>query len=246
MKRMNLLPPEMRPRDGARRGVSYMVVGALAAAVAAMLSYGVVIGGVRDDETELAALKNEAAEAQARADALSPYGEFAAMKDRRERSVRYVADTRFNYERLTRQLAQILPDGVWVSHLDVAPAPQDDEAVEAGADSASAVAPAPPAMTVSGCAPSQDVVANTLDRLRALTGATDVALGSSSHSGVDSAGASSSNKPYLVSGSGAAGSCGQAGRPRFGFDATVTLTAPEAEQGLTVPATTVTSAGAGS
>lgn len=245
MKRMNLLPPEMRPRDGVRRGVSYMVVGALAAAVAAMLSYGIVIGGVRHDETELASLRDETAEAQARADALSPYGEFAAMKERRERSVRFVAGTRFNYERLTRQLAQILPDGVWVSHLDVAPAPEDDEAVKAGADSMRAAIPTPPAMTVSGCAPSQDVVANTLDRLRALTGATDVTLGSSSHSGTESAGASS-NKPYLVSGSGADGGCGQAGRPRFGFDATVTLTAPDPEQALTTPATTVTSAGAGS
>ena len=239
MKRMNLLPPELRPRDGARRGSSYMVVGALAAAVAAMLSYGIVIGGVRHDESELASLKDETAAAQARSEALAPYGEFAAMKERRERSVRYVADTRFNYERLTRELAQILPQGVWVSHLDVAPAPPADEVVDAGADSTGGSVVPPPAMTVSGCAPSQDTVADTLDRLRALTGATDVSLGSSSHSGATG---SSSRKPHLVSGSGAAGGCGESGRPRFGFDATVVLTAPESEL-LSAPSPTPAGAG---
>jgi Tfp pilus assembly protein PilN len=239
MKRMNLLPPELRPRDGGRRGSSYVVVGVLAASVAAMLSYGVVIGGVRSDEHELASLKDETAKAQARADALSPYGEFADMKAQRERSVRTVADTRFNYERLTRELAQILPKSVWVSHLDVAPAAPTDDVVAAGADSAVGSRGVPPAMTVSGCAPNQDIVADSLDRLRALSGATNVTLGSSSQSG---AGASSSrNKPYLVSGAGSS-SCGEGGRPRVGFDATVTMTAPGSED-LSAPATTTTGAG---
>jgi Tfp pilus assembly protein PilN len=245
MKRMNLLPPELRPREGARRGSSYVVVGALAAAVVAMLSYGFVMSGVHSDEKELASLKDETATAQARADALSPYGAFADMKERREQSVRTVADTRFNYERLTRELTQVLPKGVWVSHLDVAPAAPTDEAVAAGVDSATGSQPVPPAMTVSGCAPNQDVVADALDRLRALTGATDVTLGSSSNSDAQGAGVPS-RKPYLVSGAGAGG-CAQAGRPRVGFDATVTLTAPGGEQ-LPAPTTTPTSTptGAGS
>lgn len=239
MKRMNLLPPELRPREGVRRGSSYVVVGVLAASVIAMLCYAVVIGGVRSDENDLASLKDETAEAQARADALSPYGEFAAMKQQRERSVRVVADTRFNYERLTRELTRILPQGVWVSHLEVAPAAPTDDVLAAGADSPTGAVAAPPAMTVSGCAPTQDVVADTLDRLRALTGATNVALGSSSQS--DAASSSSRGKPYLVSGAGS-GSCGEGGRPRVGFDATVTLTAPGSDQ-LPVPATTPTGAG---
>lgn len=234
MKRMNLLPPDLRPRDGSRRGSSYVVVAALAAAVLAMLGYGLVISGVRSEENELVSLKDEAQKARARADALSPYGEFADMKDARERSVRTVADTRFNYERLTRELTQILPQGVWVSHLDVAPAPPSAEAVQAGTDTPDGTQPTPPAMKVSGCAPSQDVVADTLDRLRALTGATDVALGSSSHSG--DAATSTADEPHLVSGPG--NGCGQAGRPRVTFDATVTLTAPAAET-----ATTLTGAG---
>jgi len=245
MKRMNLLPPEMRPREGGRRGSAYIVVAALTAAVLGMVGYGIVVSGIRSDESELAALKDETKQAQARADALSPYGAFADMKDRRERSVRMVADTRFDYERLTRELAQILPDGVWVGHLDVAPAPPAPEVVDAGVDSATAAgAVAPPAMKVSGCAPSQDVVADTLDRLRALTGATDVALGSSARSSTEATG---SRSPHLVSGSGANGVCGRDGRPRVAFDATVILTAPGAEEVLeTTPTSASTSGGSGS
>ena len=179
MKRMNLLPAELRPRDSGRHGASYFVIGGLVVSVVAMLAYAIVMGGVHSDEQELASLKNEVRTAQARADALRPYGEFAAMKQERERSVRTVAETRFNYERLTRELARILPAGVWVGHLAVAPGEPEEAVVDAGADSAAGVQPLAPAMTISGCAPSQDVVADTLDRLRALTTATEVELASS-------------------------------------------------------------------
>ena len=249
MKRMNLLPPELRPREGARRGSSYLVVGALLASVVAMLGYAIVIGGVRSDETELDSLKHETKQANARADALRPYGQFAEMKEQRERSILAVADTRFDYERLTRELARILPAGVWVSHVEVAPAPPEQDVVAAGADPVTGTQATPPAMTVSGCAPDQEVVAETLDRLRALTGATNVELGSSSHSG-STGQPSSSRAPRLVSSSNA--SCGDAGRPRFAFDATVTLTAPGGEvtqpttSPTTTPTTTATTTGAGS
>ena len=241
MKRMNLLPPELRPREGGRRGSSYLVIGALFASVVAMLVYAMVIGGVRSDETELASLNNETQQAEARADALRPYGDFAEMKDQREQSVRTVADTRFDYERLTRELARILPAGVWIGHLDVAPAQPDQEVVEAGADSVAGSQTPPPAMTVSGCAPDQDIVADALDRLHALTGATNVELGSSRNS--ESTQASSSRRPSLVSSSGGNGGCGSGGRPRVAFDATVTLTSPIKPVAAPAPTTPTTGAG---
>ena len=251
MKRMNLLPAELRPREGGRSGASHFVIGGLLASVVAMLAYAIVIGGVHSDETELASLKNEVREAQARADALRPYGEFADMKQQRERSVRTVAETRFNYERLTRELARILPAGVWVGHLAVAPADPAQSVVEAGADSAVGAQALPPAMTISGCAPSQDVVADTLDRLRALTTATDVKLGSSRQATEDGGApaSSTSDQPYLVSGAGAGEGCDHSGRPRVAFDATVTLTAPgaaELVEPATTPTTAATTTGAGS
>ena len=243
MKRMNLLPPESRPREGGRSGTAYAVVGALFASVLAMLVYGIVLGGVRSDETELASLQEETRQAQARADALSPYGEFANMKDERERSIRTVADTRFDYERLTREVARILPSGVWIGSVEVAPATPDEAALEAGADSAAGSLTPPPAMTISGCAPNQDVVADTLDRLRALSGATNVELGSSSRAETSSS--SSSSKPTLVGGGSTGGGCDKASG-HVAFDATVTLTAPgpsEPVQPTTTPTAVETGAG---
>ena len=79
-------------------------------------------------------------------------------------------------------------------------------------------------MTVSGCAPNQDVVADTLDRLRALTGATNVELGSSSRAAEQLA-ARRSRRPTLVSGGGSTAGCDE-GAGNVAFDATVTLTAP--------------------
>jgi hypothetical protein len=206
-----------------------------------MLVYGIVMGGVRSDEAELASLKNEARQAQARADALSPYGEFANMKDQRESSIRTVADTRFNYERLTREVAQVLPSGVWIGHVEVAPAPPAESVVEAGADSVQGSVTPPPAMTISGCAPNQDVVADTLDRLRALTGATNVELGSSSRA--QNSSSSSSRRPTLVSGGGSTAGCDE-GSGNVAFDATVTLTAP-GPSATVQPTTTPTTAEAG-
>src|SRR5687768_13990326 len=97
-----------------------------------MLSYAIVIGGVRSHETDLASLKDVTAQANTRTAGLRSDGAFANMNDQRARSVRAVAATRVDYERLTRQLARILPAGVWVGHLDVAPAPPEQEVVDAG------------------------------------------------------------------------------------------------------------------
>ena len=239
MKRMNLLPPELRPRQGNARGSAYVVVGVLAACTLALLAYGLVLTGVRSDENELASMKSETQDAQAQVAALGPYRDFAEMKDQREQSVRLVADSRFDYERLTRELMRVLPGGVWIGHLEVAPAEPTTDVVEAGADSEVADgAVLPPAMKVSGCAPSQDTVADTLDNLRAVTGATEVTLGSSSRAGAE--GASSSSR--VVTGTGA-DACGRDGRPRVAFDATVTLTAPGVPQET---ASVPTAAGAGS
>ena len=229
MRRMNLLPAELRPRDGSRPGSAYIVVGVLAASVLGVGAYGFALSGVRADENELASLKEESARAKERANALAPYGEFAAMKTNRERSVQAVADTRFDYERLTRELTRILPQGVSVGHLEVAPAPPTEEVVSAGADSVAAqTTDIPPALNVSGCAPGQDAVADTLDRLHALTGATDVSLGASGEPG-----AGSSRSSSRVANS----ACGGGGR--VAFDATVVLTAPAAgEVSATTPAST--------
>ena len=109
------------------------------------------------------------------------------------------------------------------------PGRPEEAVVEAGADSAAGAQALPPAMTISGCAPSQDVVADTLDRLRALTTATEVELGSSRQATEDGRGFVATTalpRERLRRRRGLR----PLGRPRVAFDATVTLTAPGADE----------------
>ena len=177
MKRLNLLPVELQPRSGNARASSYAVLGTLLALTIAMIGYAFVQAGASSRADEIKGLQEETEVAKADASALGPYAEFAAMKDARARSVRGVAEMRFDYERLTRELTRILPERVYVPGMDVAP-PDDDLA--AGADSAEAMEAASGlSVSLAGCAPNQPTVADTLDRLAALTGATGVELGAS-------------------------------------------------------------------
>jgi len=221
MKRLNLLPPELRPRGGSVRHSTYAVLGGLLAATLAMTLYWFVQSGANSTANEIEGLHKETTAAKQDAASLGPYAEFSAMKDARERSVRLVADTRFDYERLTRELTRILPEHVWITGLDVGPTELDPKE---GADSVT-----PPAsagaltVTLSGCAPNQPTVADTLDRLTALTGATGVDLGASGDGSVSGGPASGSggNEPLLESGPSAGGCTGS-----VSFQATVDLAPP--------------------
>jgi len=220
MKRLNLLPAELRPRGGSVRHSTYAVLGGLLAATLLMTLYWFVQSGANSTANEIEKLHKETTAAKEDAASLGPYAEFSAMKDARARSVRLVAGTRFDYERLTRELTRVLPEDVSITGLDVGPTEPDPQE---GADSV-----APPAsegaltVTLSGCAPDQPTVADTLDRLTALTGATGVDLGASGDGSV--AGGSSGSgggAPALQSSSGAGGCTGS-----VSFQATVDLAPP--------------------
>jgi len=220
MKRLNLLPAELRPRGGNVRHSTYAVLGGLLAAVLAMTLYWFVQSGANSTANEIEGLHKETTAAKEDAASLGPYAEFSAMKEARERSVRLVADTRFDYERLTRELTRILPEHVWITGLDVGPAELNPEE---GADSVQAPASAGAlTVTLSGCAPNQPTVADTLDRLTALTGATSVNLGASGDgiTGQRSSG-SGNNESLLESSSSGSGGC----TGSVSFQATVDLAA---------------------
>jgi Tfp pilus assembly protein PilN len=222
MKRLNLLPAELRPRGGNVRHSTYAVLGGLLAATLAMTLYWFVQSGANATANEIEGLQKETTAAKEDAASLGPYAEFSAMKDARERSVRVVAQTRFDYERLTRELTRILPEHVWITGLDVGPTELNPEE---GADSV-----APPAsagaltVSLSGCAPNQPTVADTLDRLTALTGATGVDLGASGDGSVTgrSSGSGGSESLLQPSSSGAGGAC----TGSVSFQATVDLAPP--------------------
>ena len=219
MRRLNLLPAELRPRGGNVRHSTYAVLGGLLAATLLMTLYWFVQSGANATANKIDNLHKETTAAKEDAASLGPYAAFSAMKDARARSIRVVADTRFDYERLTRELTRILPEHVWITGLTVGPTELDPEE---GADPV-----APPAsegaltVSLSGCAPDQPTVADTLDRLTALTGATSVDLGASGDGSVS--GSNGGGSSAIQTSSGGSGGCTGSS---LSFSATVDLAPP--------------------
>jgi Tfp pilus assembly protein PilN len=180
MRPVNLIPPEER-RDGSAqlRGgpLAYIVVGALA-----ILLIGVVLlvdtgNQVSAEKEEITRLQSEIAATQAKADRLAAYTALADLHDRRVATVTSLATSRFDWERVMRELSLILPDDIWLTNLTGTVRP--DVAVE-GAASISLRDSAPgPALELLGCARSQDAVAGFISELKEIDGVTRVAVQSS-------------------------------------------------------------------
>jgi Tfp pilus assembly protein PilN len=183
---VNLLPTKHRPRTptGEQQGSAYVVIGVLGALLVLVLFYVLTVNGVNSRKDQVARAKAATAELEAKAGELSKYGDFAAVKQERVSSVKQLADGRIDWERLTRGLARLLPNQVW---LISAAASASGNPSAAGSSSSGAPAPsnsggdssstnAGPKVQLVGCAPGHAAVAVTLVRLRELPGATDVTL----------------------------------------------------------------------
>jgi Tfp pilus assembly protein PilN len=115
VKPVNLLPESQRRRDpAARAGSSYVVLGVLAALLLMTLSYVLVSNQVTSRNNEAAAAGAEAERLEAEAGALGSFGDFAQVLQTRATSVRALASSRFDWERLMRELARVLPDEGWL------------------------------------------------------------------------------------------------------------------------------------
>ena len=184
MRPVNLLPQDLRPRagTGGRQGSAYVVLGVLGVLVVFMLLYVVTAAQLRSREGDAAVAKREAQQAEARMAALGPYGAFAKMEKTRSASVKDLASSRFDWDRLMRELALVLPRGMWLTEVDAAVSPQEDETASAGAN-----AGAPTAKLV-GCAPRQPDVARLMVRFRRMDRVADVTLTESGEEQTDSAG----------------------------------------------------------
>ena len=233
MRAVNLLPEKHRPRQatGGKGGSSYILLGILGALVVAVLVYVLTLNSINGAKTDIAQAKADTTKARAEAEALGAYGDFANVKKERETAVRQLAQSRVDWERMVRELAHVLPEGVWIQSAEAA---DSAASLEGGATDPAAAAVSSPVLTVVGCAVDQHKVADTLVRLRTLQGAEDVKLDHSAQGDDPTAGTGSSG-----GGSSAAnGDCGLTdGTPNYSFQADVTLTAQvPAEKPGTVPA----------
>lgn len=177
MRPVNLLPGRYRPAraSGERAGVGYAAVAVLAVLLLMILAYVLTNNGINDAKEKTAKAQAEQAAAQARVGQLQAYGNFAALKQTREAAVRDVALSRFDYERLMREMALVLPHNTYLTNFTSAPA--------GDTSSTGATTSTGPSITLSGCSPSHPDVATAIVRLRQLHNVTDVNLQSSAKAG---------------------------------------------------------------
>ncbi|HEU4907194.1 MAG TPA: PilN domain-containing protein [Solirubrobacterales bacterium] len=183
MRPVNLIPPEER-RGGAaplRTGpLPYVVLGGLVLLLAGVVALVLANNHIGEREVEVATLEREDAQAAAKAQSLAAYSEFRAMSEERVATVSELADSRFDWERVMRELSLVLPGNVWLVGLTATVAPEVN--VEGGStgDTSSMRAASPgPALELSGCADSQNAVAGFVTALEDIDGVTRVGVQSS-------------------------------------------------------------------
>ena len=102
-------------------------------------------------------------------------------------TVTSLADSRFDWERVMRELSLVLPSDVWLVSLNATASPERDgerssssgsSGASSGASGLRAAAPGP-ALEISGCASGQEAVAGFVTALKDIDGVTRVGVQSS-------------------------------------------------------------------
>jgi Tfp pilus assembly protein PilN len=211
MKAVNLIPGEQRQGSGSFTGRSgggaLIILGVLAGLAGLTAMYGSAHHKISSQTGEAAALNAQASAIQASTGRLTPYTSFVSMANQRTQTVSQLVQARFDWSHALHELGRVLPAGTALSTLhgtvgqasgsSAAPAAA---AAAAGATPASSTPPgSTPVFTLTGCATSQSVVAQTLQRLRLVDGVSEVQLQSSTKtaggSGAGSSGGSSGGCP---------------------------------------------------
>jgi Tfp pilus assembly protein PilN len=194
MRPVNLIPPEDRRGETAplRTGaLVYLVVGACVAVLVGVTAMVLMGNKIADRKADVAQLESEDAVATAKAQRLGPYVQFQILADQRVETVKSLAESRFDWERVMRELALVLPDDVWLIDLTATAAPGlTVEGSSGGASSLREAAPGP-ALQLTGCATGQEAVAGFVTDVKDIDGVTRVGMPSSEIAGDGGAGTSS-------------------------------------------------------
>jgi Tfp pilus assembly protein PilN len=184
MRPVNLIPPE--DRRGASRPtrtgpIVYILVGALVAALAGVVALTLTGNEISDSKAEIVQLRRQDATERARAQRLSAYSDFRTLHEQRVATVTSLADSRFDWERVMRELSLVLPADVWLTNLTATASPQSTVTSGSAEGSGSGLrgAIAGPALEVNGCAKGQEGVAGFVTTLKDIDGVTRVGVQSS-------------------------------------------------------------------
>lgn len=181
MRPVNLIPSEDRRGQQApgRTGpLPYLVVGALVAALVGVTALVLVGNQVSDRKAEVAQLQVEDAAAKARAERLAAYSQFGKVHEQRVETVSALADSRFDWERVMRELSLVLPRNVWLTKLTGTASPQTTLTGSSSGSNLRASIPGP-ALELTGCATGHRAVAAFVSTLKDIDGVTRVGVESS-------------------------------------------------------------------
>ena len=205
MRPVNLIPPDEQGVGAVSRGplrtgpVAYIVVAALALALIMVIAIAVTSKQISDQRARATTLQTDLAAATERANSLRAFSDFRQVQEARNQTVNSLAQSRFDWERVLRELSLVLPDDVWLIKMTgtVNPAVQ----VSDGAQVQIRASIAGPALEIVGCAPDQDAVAGFVAALEDIDGVTRVGIGSSSRSDQQAAAAAAPAAPSSGAGS---------------------------------------------
>jgi Tfp pilus assembly protein PilN len=186
MRPVNLIPPEDRQgsqsplRTGA---LPYVVLGGLVALLVGVAALVMTGNQISERKDEIVSLEQEDRAAQERAEKLVAYVQLAEMRQQRVETISSLADSRFDWERVMRELSKILPPDVWLTNLNASASPEASSGggESSGGESSSGMrgAIAGPALEISGCAKGQEGVAGFVTALKEIDGVTRVGVQSS-------------------------------------------------------------------
>jgi Tfp pilus assembly protein PilN len=179
MRPVNLIPAEERGAGAPTRTgpIAYLIVGGLVAVLAGVALLVTTGNTISEREAEVERLEAEEASARARAESMSAFAEFATIEQARTQTVARLAQSRFDWERVLRELALVIPGDVWLT--DLTGTVSQDVSLDSASGASTRDEVAGPALDIEGCAPGHDSVARFVAALRDIDGVTRVGLSTS-------------------------------------------------------------------
>jgi Tfp pilus assembly protein PilN len=179
MRPVNLIPPESRRgRRAPRRSgpLPYIAIGALVAVLVGVTALVLTGNQISESKADVTRLEAEDSVAEARVDKLAAFTQFRTMREQRVATVTSLADSRFDWQRVMRELALIVPGNAWL--IELSASASADAKIEGGGGGLRQSIPGP-ALELTGCAAGQEAVAGFVTDLKDIDGVTRVAVSSS-------------------------------------------------------------------
>jgi hypothetical protein len=145
---------------------------------------------IKDREAEVAELEATELAASTEAESLRAFADFASLSQARTQTVTSLAQSRFDWERVLRELALVIPDDIWLVSLSGGAAGGGAE----GGEAALGGELPGPSLSIAGCGVSHEAVASFLEALKDIDGVTRVGISGSALGESSSAGAPESSE----------------------------------------------------